>query len=427
MRRRAFMSNGPGPSLLGPACLLATLAGTAGAQEAARPASEPPLEEVVVTGFRASLQSSTEAKLQSTGFTDSIFAEDIGKFPDTNIAESFNRVPGITITREISGEGLNITIRGLGTNFTKVLLNGAPVAIASSGRTDSQNTNREVDLDLFPTELFTQLTVHKSSAAHMLEGGAAGTVDMRSARPFDHGPGQRLTFSLQGTNNTIADDWGERASVLGSKTFGDTFGVLIGAAGVRNKVRTTGFETIGWTNPALVTPRAASGSTPEITPFQAQCRASSGCNSTGGGNWTIPGTVPVNAGNGLTTGDLINQDFLLAHNPGLTIQQLDNAIIPRLGRPSDEFGTRDRYNGILSFEYRPNDNLHFYLDSMYGKKENDLQRIDMNWVGRFGAMVPLNVQVDRADCAKGCVVTQGTYANAQFFLEYRPFIEDTDF
>ncbi len=197
MRRRVFMLNGPGAALLGPACLIATLAGTAHAQTADRPAGSPPLEEVVVTGFRASLESSTEAKKESTGFTDSIFAEDIGKFPDTNIAESFNRVPGITISREISGEGLNIAIRGLGTNFTKILLNGAPVAVASTGRTDSQNTNREVDLDLFPTELFTQLTVHKSSSAHMLEGGAAGTVDMRSARPFDQGGGQRVTYSLQ--------------------------------------------------------------------------------------------------------------------------------------------------------------------------------------------------------------------------------------
>jgi outer membrane receptor for ferrienterochelin and colicin len=97
--------------------------------------------------------------------SDTVFAEDIGKFPDTNIAESLNRVPGVTITREISGDGLNVAIRGLGTNFTRVLLNNAPIAIASTGRTDSQNTNREVDLDLFPTELFTQLTVHKSPTA----------------------------------------------------------------------------------------------------------------------------------------------------------------------------------------------------------------------------------------------------------------------
>jgi len=96
-------------------------------------------------------------------------------------------------------------------------------------------------------------------------------------------------------------------------------------------------------------------------------------------------------------------------------------------RGSDEFGKKDRYNGIVSLEYRPTDSLHFYVDSMYGKKENDLQRIDMNWVGRNGAAIPLNLQVDRDSCTTGCVVTSGTFANAQFFLEYRPFIEDTKF
>src|ERR1700722_12667425 len=81
------------------------------------------LQEIVVTGYRASLTKSTEARREATGFSDSIFAEDIGKFPDTNIAESFNRIPGITIVRDINGEGVDIAIRGLGTSFTRVLLN----------------------------------------------------------------------------------------------------------------------------------------------------------------------------------------------------------------------------------------------------------------------------------------------------------------
>ena len=173
-RRAAFVS----------AIMLSSCAFPAYAQDAAD--AEDDDEVIVVTGYRASLESSANAKRDSVGFTDTIFAEDIGKFPDTNIAESLNRIPGVTITREISGDGLNVAIRGLGTNFTRVLLNDAPIAIASTGRTDSQNTNREVDLDLFPTELFTQLTVHKSPTAGLLEGGAAGVVNMRSARPFDN-------------------------------------------------------------------------------------------------------------------------------------------------------------------------------------------------------------------------------------------------
>jgi len=366
-------------------------------------------QSIVVTGYRASLASSTNAKKNSVGFTDSIFAEDIGKFPDTNIAESFNRIPGVTIAREVTGEGLNVTIRGLGTNFTRVLLNGAPVAVASTGRTDSQNTNREVDLDMFPTELFTSLVVNKSGIADQVEGGAAGTVNMRSARPFDRA-GTRLTYGAQLTKNTNSKDWGYRGSLLGSTTMGD-FGILLGVAGVHNKVRSTGFETIGWTNPNL---------------SAAQCGAASGCNPTGGGNWTIPGTVPANAGNGLVTGTTIDQAFLLARNPGASISQLDNGIIPRLGRPMFEQGTKDRINAIASLEYK-GDSFHAYVDGMFGWKDNQLERVDMNWVGRNGAAIPLNTQYDRSDCTAGCVVTKGTYANAQWFLEYRPFIEKTKF
>ncbi|WP_066797811.1 TonB-dependent receptor [Sphingomonas soli] len=370
--------------------------------------SEPTEDEIVVSGYRASLASSTNAKKNSTGFVDTIFAEDIGKFPDTNIAESFNRIPGVTISREVTGEGLNVTIRGLGTNFTRVLLNGAPVAVASTGRTDAQNTNREVDLDLFPTELFTQLTVNKSGIASMVEGGAAGTVNMRSARPFDN-PGMHLTYGGQLTKNSNSDKWGYRGSLLGSATFGD-FGVLLGVAGVRNHVRTTGYETIGWTNPNLSATQRTSGT----------------LNPTGGGNWTIPGTVPANAGNGLTTGTTIDQAFLLARNPGATIDQIDNGIIPRLGRPMDEFGTKERINAIASLEFKSG-GFHAYVDGMYGWKDNKLERIDINWVGRNGAVIPLNTTYDRADCATGCVVTKGTYANAQWFLEYRPHLEKTKF
>ncbi|MDQ8757149.1 TonB-dependent receptor [Sphingosinicella sp. LHD-64] len=366
-------------------------------------------DQIVITGIRGSLASSARAKREATGFTESVFAEDIGDFPDTNLAESFNRVPGITISREITGEGLNIAIRGLGTNFTRILLNGAPVAIASTGRTDAQNTNREVDLDLFPSELFTQLTVFKSPMASMIEGGAAGTVNMRTARPFDN-PGLRLNYSAQLTTNNNSDRWGGRGSLIASGTWGD-FGILAGVAAVRNEVRVTGFETIGWTNANLSAAQSSSATR----------------NNTGGGNWTIPGTVPVNAGNGLTPGATIDEAFLLANNPGLNITQIDNALIPRLGRPSDEFGRRDRISAILALEWRPSDDLHFYIDGMYGRRENDLERIDMNWVGRNGVMIPLDMQVDREDCSNGCVVTEGTFANAQFFLEYRPFLEETEF
>ncbi len=378
------------------------------AQALAQQAAPDTKESVVVTGYRASVESSTREKKNATGFVDSIFAEDIGKFPDSNIAESLNRIPGVLISREITGEGLNIQIRGLGTSFTKILLNGGPIAVASTGRTDNQNTNREVDLDLLPTDLFTKLSVYKSPTAAMVEGGAAGVVDMRTARPFDN-PGENVALSLKGVHNTVADATGNRGSILASKTW-DTWGVLGGFAWSKDKVKTTGFETIGWTNANL-----------SATQSTAANR-----NNTGGGNWTIPGTVPSNAGNGLTPGQTVDQAFLLAHNPGLTIQQIDNAIIPRLGRNMDEYGEKNKYSGILSFEWRPSADFHAYVDALDAKKKSVMNRIDMNWVGRNGAMIPLNMQVDRTDCSNGCVVTQATFANAQYFLEFRPYTEDVN-
>jgi TonB-dependent receptor len=375
--------------------------------QAAAPGASTPGGNIVVTGYRASLRSSTNAKKRSVGFVDTIFAEDIGKFPDTNIAESFNRIPGITITRDITGEGLQVSIRGLGTNFTRVTLNNAPILVASTGRDGAQSTNREVDLDLFPTELFTKLTVNKTPTPGMLEGGAAGNVDMRSARPFDN-PGRHIVYSAQVTKESHANKWGYRGSVLASDTFGD-FGVLVGAAGARNEVWTKGWESVGWTNPNL---------------SAAQCGSPTGCNSTGGGNWTIPGTVPSNANiPGVAPGTVIDRAFLLAQNPGATIQQIDNGIIPRLGRPVDEYGRKNRWNVIGALEYK-GDRLHAYLDAMYARKHNAMLRTDINWVGRNGAAIPVNTTYDRDDCSQGCVVNSGTYYNSQFFLEFRPWNED---
>ncbi|WP_443749975.1 TonB-dependent receptor [Asticcacaulis solisilvae] len=374
------------------------------------PATAPADSQVVVvTGYRGSLQNSTVAKKRAVRFEDSIYAEDMGKFPDTNLAESFNRIPGITIAREIDGEGTTIAIRGLGSSFTRVLLNGAAVAVASTGDVNTSDTNREVDLDLFPPELFTQLTVTKTASANMLEGGAAGTVNMRQARPFDT-KGDRLQYSFQGMKNSLADNTGYKGSLMFSKKWGN-FGVLVGVAKQKSYINVDGYETVGWTNPNLSATQSTSAAR----------------NGTGGGNWTIPGTVPANAGNGLTTGATIDQAFLLAHNPGLTIDQIDNGIIPRLGRPMHYYGDRDRTSAVLSFEWRPSDTFHAWLDTMSAVKENNQKRTDIDFVGRNGSAIPLNMKVDKTDCSNGCTVTQATYANAQFFLEYRPFIEKTKF
>ena len=385
--------------------ILATLIPAAWAQQA-QEAPTAPVQTVKVTGYRGSLESSARDKKEAIGFQDSIFAEDLGKFPDSNIAESLNRIPGVQVSRDITGEGVNVQIRGLGTSFTKVLLNGAPIAVASTGSTDSQNTNREVDLDLLPTDLFTKLTVSKSPTGSLLEGGAAGVVDMRSARPFDN-KNDVNAFSIGASRNQVAEKWGNRGSALVSRTWDNTWGILGGVSWGNTKVQTRGFETIGYTNPNLTAAQSSSATR----------------NRTGGGNYTIPATVPSNAGNGLVPGTVINQAFLLANNPGQTIDQIDNALIPRLGRRMAAYGDKKKITGILSGEYRQGDALHVYIDTMFSEKKNELERTDINWIGRNSALIPLNMKVDRSDCANGCVVESGTFANAQYFLEYRPYDE----
>ncbi len=201
--------------------------------------SDQAMETVVVTGYRASLTDATNAKRASVNFTDSVFSEDIGKFPDTNIAEAFNRIPGVTITRENDGSGMRVAIRGLDTNHVKVTLNGAAVSTASTGNTDANGANREVDLNIFPIELFTQLSVSKTATAEQLEGGASGMVAMRSLRPFDN-PGMHLSYNMQLTDFENNGSLGHRGTLIASWTDGP-FGVLIGASGQVNRVMVTGY------------------------------------------------------------------------------------------------------------------------------------------------------------------------------------------
>lgn len=402
-------------------------------------------EEIVVTGYKGSLQSATNAKRESTSLVESVFAEDIGKFADTNIAEAINRMPGIQISRDVFGDGTNVSIRGLGTSFTKITLNGSQIAVASAGSVDSQNQNREIDLNLFPTELFTRFDVQKTPTASQLEGGAAGVINIRNARPFDNNDGGfNSVVNVQGVYTEVNKETSPKLSALASWT-NDTFGVLGGVALYNRQLTTEGFETIGWTN--INTSHRICGTTPTGNQTQA---TTGGCNPSGGNNWNIAGldqratldpnntpndtsddianpnfgygVVPAGAGAGLTAGTIIDQAFLLNNNPGLNITQISEALIPRLGRPAYMDGEQDRVSGLVSFEYRPSDSMQFYLDVIATDQTNDFNRLDVNFIGRFGNAIPLNMVLDSDN-----VVRSATFANAQFFLEARPYTEDLDF
>jgi TonB-dependent receptor len=411
------------------------------------PASAQDMETVTVTGYRASLQSSTNAKRDAVGFTDSVFAEDIGKFPDTNIAEAFNRIPGITISRENDGSGVRVAIRGLDTNHAKVTLNGATVMTASTGNTDAGGANREVDLNIFPIELFTKLTVDKTSRADLMEGGAAGNIDMRSARPFDN-PGFHINYNLQGSDYENNGNIGGRGHLIVSDTEGP-FGVLFGVSGQWNRVMIKGYEgafnnvtTLSldarefYGTQATPNPTQTCASSTVTSPGTTSAGTISTCNPVNGQNgWTLPtanypgytdkvGVFPTGVGlPAAYEGKLITSDLLMSLNPGLSMAQIGSSFIPRTGRPMYEKGTRNRYNGILALEYRPSDALHFYMDNILGVSENNLDRADLFFIGRSGNSIPMNMQVQKIDNYGDYAVTSADFANAQMALEARPYKE----
>src|SRR5688500_14020941 len=133
-------------------CVTLVLASAAAQAQESTPSSSTELEEVVVTGFRSSLNSALEDKRNETAAIDSVKAEDIGKFPDSNLAESMQRVPGVTLSRGDGGEGRNISVRGLGPAFTRVRINGMEGA-AQTGSSDiygAGNNGRSFDFNVFP-------------------------------------------------------------------------------------------------------------------------------------------------------------------------------------------------------------------------------------------------------------------------------------
>jgi iron complex outermembrane recepter protein len=187
--------------------------------------SEAP-EEIVVTGIRGSLAKGIEEKRNATSFIDSLASEDIADFPDLNISEALQRVPGVTINR-IEGEGQQVTVRGLAPEFTQILLNGNTVT--SGG-------GREVDLDIFASELFNNVKLIKTPYAALTEGGLAATIDLRTARPFDF-KDFIVAGTLQGVYNDVRKKMAPRGSVLISKTWNDTFGILVSAGYSESKLR----------------------------------------------------------------------------------------------------------------------------------------------------------------------------------------------
>lgn len=243
------------------ALLLATSSAAAQSAQSDTPAAEAPAaepetqeNEIVVTGFRASLGSALNAKRAETSAIDVIKAEDIADFPDNNLAESLQRIPGVSINR-VGGEGRAITVRGLSGSFTRVRINGME-AQAISGATTSDrgtNTGRGFDFNVFASELFNNLVVRKTADAETIEGSLGATVDLNVARPFDY-KGFTLALGAQAGYNTLAKNVDPKFSGLIANTWETgigRIGVLASAAYSRRNYYEDQFGSGGW-NPATV-------------------------------------------------------------------------------------------------------------------------------------------------------------------------------
>ena len=278
------------------------------------------LEEVVVTGIRGSLKQSMETKRDATGVVDAISAEDIGKFPDTNLAESLQRITGVSIDR-VNGEGSAITVRGFGPGFNLVTLNGRQLPAAHVGtitgnptNTGAQGTTRSFDFANLASEGVSGLEVYKTGNAATPSGGIGATINIKTIRPLESGDRASIGAKAvmdEGSDNEITP---EVSGLFSWANDGETFGVSAFASYQQRKsgIRGISVEQFQFLNYS-----------PTLPNF-------------------LPGAEVVNPP---ADGSLI----ALPSNIGISDAQIE----------------RERINGMVTFQWAPSENTTLTADAMY--------------------------------------------------------------
>ncbi|MFS1701841.1 TonB-dependent receptor [Alteromonas sp. AMM-1] len=217
--------------------------------------------EVRASSFADSLQKALITKRASTSSVDTILAEDIADFPDQNIAESLQRIPGIAISRE-AGEGREITVRGLSSDFTRVQLNGMQAQSLSAG-TGGVRKDRAFDFNVFASELFNQIKVYKTASSELEEGTLGATVDLTTGRPFDFKENV-VVLNGQASYNDQSQEATPRLSALASYTNDDrTLGFLVSASFSSRMVNNVGSDTGRWEDDGFCTDSSCLGTQTE--------------------------------------------------------------------------------------------------------------------------------------------------------------------
>ncbi|MDX8358872.1 TonB-dependent receptor [Sphingopyxis terrae] len=307
------------------AVLVATPAWAQDAADAGA-ADDAASNEIVVTGFRQSLQAALNVKRDSVAAVDAIVAEDIAKFPDQNLAESLQRIPGISIQRD-GGEGRAITVRGLGAQFTRVRLNGLET-VATSTDGASANRDRAFDFNVFASELFSSIVVHKTAEASLDEGSLGAVVDLNTGNPLGGKAGLHGALSVVGSYNDLSKDLGPRvAGLLSWRNDAGTFGASVSAAYSKGNTLELGNNSVRWA--------------------QARFDSVDGTNC-----WTAP-----NSGG--------------TYIPGPDCTQAALAFHPRIPRYGEIEHRRERLGLTGSIQFEPTESTRISLDALYSRFRED--------------------------------------------------------
>ena len=342
------------------ALAVAMMAGAPALAQDQAPQAQPDQEnaDIVVTGFRASLNSALSMKRQEAAAIDSIVAEDIGKFPDSNLAESMQRVPGIALQRGDGGEGRNISVRGLGPAFTRTRINGME-GTSQTGSSDiygAGNNGRSFDFNVFPTEIFSALSVRKTPSADVEEGSLGATVDLSAPKPMEQKEDFVLSMTARGVYNELSKEVDPRASLLISKKFGDSgFGILGSVAYQKRHIREVGYSAVDIlsanTNGGFCSPV---GFAPQ-NPADNAAKGADALNCSTGN----PRTSTSAAYQAIY--DLRRDD--LPNTPG------SGAFLPRIPRYLNSEQNQERIGGSLTLQFNPDDDTDISLDMLYSRFE----------------------------------------------------------
>ncbi|MCE3289039.1 MAG: hypothetical protein K0R83_1051, partial [Caulobacter sp.] len=350
-------------------------AGYASAQETAAEGEE--VEEVVIKGCRGALASAVEVKRNETTVVDSIKAEDIADFPDLNLAESIQRIPGVSIDRD-AGEGRSITVRGLGADFTRTRINGME-AQATTGGTDSSggaNRGRGFDFNVFASELFNSITIRKTAAAETEEGSLGATVDLRTTRPFDY-DGFQMAMSGQYGFNDLSENWDPRlAFLVSNRFFDDKIGVLASIAYSERNLLEEGFSSVRWErgidNGGFCSPLGYAPQNP--------------------GNNVGNGSTAANCATGLPR--LPNTADNNAAYAAVNSADVFHPRLPRYGRLVHQ---QERLGFTGAVQFKPTDDTTFSYDVLYSKldatrQENFLEALSFSRNAGAGGKTQIRVR-----------------------------------